>query len=172
MIVYHTRFTLLKKKLVTIIYCSPKKCLPHLIKQKQKQLYMMAVSIFALSLIQCIPFLYVQLMLCPIIALLIVSNKVEENQHIQVLSRVYLGAISLNVILLTVGDVSFYYGKLGTALSFNLASYILSICLLIIHTSYGLYCHMNMETIIDTWEFNGDKQRRRKKSNNNNNNNV
>ena len=107
-------------------------------------------------------------MLCPIVALLIVSNKVEENQHIQVLSRVYLGAISLNVILLTVGDVSFYYGKLGTALSFNLASYILSICLLIIHTSYGLYCHMNMETIIDTWEFNGDKQRRRKKSNNNN----
>jgi len=136
---------------------------------KQKQLYMIAVSIFALSLIQCIPFLYVQLMLCPIIALLIVSNKVEENQHIQVLSRVYLGAISLNVILLTVGDVSFYYGKLGTALSFNLASYILSICLLIIHTSYGLYCHMNMETIIDTWEFNGDKRRRNKKINNNNN---
>ncbi|OEU11796.1 hypothetical protein FRACYDRAFT_244920 [Fragilariopsis cylindrus CCMP1102] len=131
------------------------------------KLYMMAVSIFALSLIQCIPFLYVQLMLCPIIALLIVSNKVEENQHIQVLSRVYLGAISLNVILLTVGDVSFYYGKLGTALSCNLASYILSICLLIIHTSYGLYCHMNMETIIDTWEFNGDKQKRKKKSNNN-----
>ena len=130
---------------------------------------MMAVSIFALSLIQCIPFLYVQLMLCPIIALLIVSNKVEENQHIQVLSRVYLGAISLNVILLTVGDVSFYYGKLGTALSFNLASYILSICLLILHTCYGLYCHMNMGKIIAAAEFNDNKQRRKKKSNNNNN---
>ena len=100
--------------------------------------------------------------------LLIVSNKVEKNQHIRVLSRVYLGTISLDVILLTVRDVSFYYGKLGTALTFNLAGYILSICLLILLTCYGLYCHMNMETIIDTWEFNGDKQKRRKKSNNNN----
>ena len=132
---------------------------------------MMAGTIFALLLIPCISFLCGQLMRT-IAILLIVSNKVEKNQHIRVLSRVYLGTISLDVILLTVRDVSFYYGKLGTALTFNLAGYILSICLLILLTCYGLYCHMNMGKIIAAAEFNDDKQRRKKKSSNNNNNNV
>jgi len=143
---------------------------------EQKQLYMMAVTIFALSLISLISckqfFLYFQLMVCPIVGLLIiVSNKVEESQHIQVFIRVYLGAISFNVILLTVREVNLYNGKLGNkALLFNLADYILSICF-ILHTCFGLYCHMNIGKIIATWEFNGDKQRRKTKSNNNNNNN-
>lgn len=147
----------------------------------KKQLYMMTGIIFVLLLIPCISFFRAQLMVfiaiswsCgySIVSLLVVSNNVQEIKHIKVLSRVYLGSITLDVILLAVRDVSFYHGKIGTSLALHLAGYILLHFLLIFLLGYGFYFHINNETKIAAAKFDDDKQRRKKKYNNNKNNNV